>query len=126
LANPYQKYRQTQVETSNSQELILMLYDGAIKTLNQCKLNLEARKMEVVHEGMIKAQNIVLELTASLNFEAGPLAEQLGLLYDYIYRRLLEANMKKDSGIIEEVLGLIRELRETWKEAINLAKLGQV
>jgi flagellar protein FliS len=126
LNNPYQKYRQTQVETSKSQELILMLYDAAIKSLNQCKGYLETNDTELAHQGIIKTQNIVLELSSSLNFEAGQLAEQLGLLYDYMYRRLLEANMKKDSSILDEVLGMIRELRETWKEAMNLVKTGQV
>jgi flagellar protein FliS len=123
--NPYQKYRQTQVETSRSHDLILMLYDGAIKTLHQINIHLEAKNLELVHQGMIKAQNIVLELSASLNYDAGEVADQLGLVYDYMYRRLLEANMKKDSEIVDEVLAMAKELRETWKQAIQLAKAGQ-
>lgn len=123
IRNPYQQYQQTQVETATPEKLTLMLYDGGIKFLNLAKQALEARELAAVNNYLIRAQNIVLELQASINHEAGgEIAANLSLLYDYMYRQLLQANIRKDVALIDEVLGMFRELRETWAQAIELAK----
>ena len=68
-----------------------------------------------------KAQKIILELRATLDFNYS-VANQFDMVYDYIYRRLVESNIKKDKEILEEALGYIREMRDTWKEVMKQAK----
>ena len=77
--------------------------------------------IEKSNNGIIKAQAIVKEFQATLdmNYEV---SENLDSIYDYMYRRLVEANLKKDSSIIEEVLGYAKGLRDTWAQAMKLAK----
>lgn len=120
--NPYQKYRQTQVNTATPQELILMLYDAGIKVLLEAKKTVEEKNIEQTHFSLTKGQEILQELQASLNEQAGEIAGQLGLLYDYMHRRLMAANLQKDGEIIDEVLGYFRDLRAVWQEAMRIAK----
>jgi flagellar protein FliS len=122
ISNPYQQYRKTQAETARPQDLVLMLYDGAVKNLNLSKSHMSEGNIEKAHEHLVKAQDIVLELSSSINSDAGEIALQLGLLYDYLYRRLMEANTKKDMVIVDEVVGFLKDLRQTWASAIQLAK----
>lgn len=109
--------------TASPQELTLMLYDGAVKFGNQAKLALENSDIAKANILNLKVQAIIGEFQASLdhNYEV---SEGLELMYDYIKRRLIEANVKKDVEILEEALSYIRELRNTWKEAMQIAKAG--
>lgn len=120
--NPYTKMKQTSVMTASPQELTLMLYDGAIKFGNQAIGAIENNEIEKAHNFIIRVQDIIEEFRLTLNMDYD-IAENLDLMYDYIYRRLLEANITKNKDIIGEVVDLIRELRNTWKEAMQLAKL---
>jgi flagellar protein FliS len=119
--NPYEKYKKTGVETASGGKLILMLYDGAIKFLNQSLEGLKDKKYDIVNNNVIKGQNILTELMLSLNMNVGEIAENLYSLYDYMNRRLIEANIKKNGEIVKEVLGMLMELRATWEEAIKRA-----
>lgn len=124
ISNPYQQYRKTQAETARPQELVLMLYDGAVKNLNLSKSYMSEGNIEKVHEHLVKAQDIVLELSSSLNSDAGEIALQLGLLYDFLYRRLMEANAKKDMVLVDEVAGFLKDLRQVWASAMQMVKTG--
>lgn len=117
--SPHEKYKKTSVTTASRGKLILMLYDGAIKFLNQSLEGLKEKRYDVVNNNIIKGQNILTELMLSLNMNVGEIAENLYSLYDYMNRRLIEANIKKDGEIIKEVLGMLTDLRETWEEAIR-------
>lgn len=117
--NPYEKYKKAGVQTASGGKLILMLYDGAIKFLNQSLEGLKEKKYDVVNNNIIKGQNILTELMLSLNMNVGEIAENLYSLYDYMNRRLIEANIKKDGEIIKEILGMLTDLRATWEEAIK-------
>lgn len=121
--NPYAKIKNNSVMTASPQELTLMLYDGAVKFGNQAKLALENSDIAKANILNLKVQAIIGEFQASLdhNYEV---SEGLELMYDYIKRRLIEANVKKDVEILEEALSYIRELRNTWKEAMQIAKAG--
>ena len=114
-------YKDNRILTASPAELTLMLYDGAIKFCNIAIMALEKDDLEKAHINIIKVQKIIMEFRATLDFKY-PTANQFEMVYDYIYRRLVEGNIKKDKEIIEEALGYIREMRDTWKEVMRLAK----
>lgn len=122
MPNPYAKYRQTQVQTAAPEQLILMLYDGAIRFSLQGKECIEQKDNSGANAALIRVQDIISELQFSVTAEAGEIAEQLSLLYDYLYRRALDANLAKDVAIIDEIVTMVRDLRSTWVEAIMLAR----
>ncbi|MFW6060320.1 MAG: flagellar export chaperone FliS [Phycisphaeraceae bacterium] len=111
--NPYLR---TKVLTASPQELRLMLYDGALKFCRQAKPALEEKRYEDSYNNLVRVQNIVLELSNSLNHKAAPeLCDRLAGLYTYLYRRLVEANVNRDVAIVDEVIELIEYERETWQ-----------
>ena len=114
-------YRNNAISTASPGDLTLMLYDGAIKFCNIALMALEKNDFEQAHANIIKAQNIIIEFRATLNFDY-PVAKDFDLAYDCIYERLLMANIKKDSVLLEEALGFIREMRDTWKEVLKISK----
>lgn len=114
--NPYLK---NQIETSSPEQILVLLYDGAIKFLNQAKIGIENKDIELTHNNLIKAQNIISELRDTLDMEiGGELANNLYALYNYFNRRLVQANIKKEIEPVDEVLEHLRGLRDTWKQAI--------
>lgn len=119
--NPYAKIKQNSILTASPQELTLMLYNGAIKFCNQAIEAIKARDIEMAHNKIIRVDDIVLEFMISLDMSY-EVASGMQLMYDYMHRRLGEANMTKDIEILEEVNELLREFRDTWKEAMELAK----
>lgn len=122
MPNPYAKYRQTQVQTAAPEQLILMLYDGAVKFCLQGQECIEQQDMSGANTALIRVQDIITELQLAVNDDAGEIAQQLGLLYDYLYQRALDANLAKDVAIIDEIVTMVRDLRATWGEAILLAR----
>ena len=113
--NPYKQYRMNMIETSSPLMLVLLLYDEAIKLCGQAIGDLGKNK-ESVHNKLIKAQKIVTELTVALNTEVGgDLAENLKSLYVYLHMRLVEANVGNDRKKIEEVVAILKDLREAWQ-----------
>lgn len=122
--NPYAKIKQNSIMTASPQELTLMLYDGAIKFGNQAIGFLENKEIEAAHNAIVRVQDIIMEFQATLdmNYE---IASSLELMYDYIYRKLVDSNLTKDVEPLKEAIDFIRELRNTWKEAMQLAKQPQ-
>jgi flagellar protein FliS len=120
--NPYAQYRQTQVTTASPNELILMLYNGGIQSLKRAKIALTGQKMDQVNQELIKSQNIITELQLSLNPDAGAISEQLFSLYDYMYRRLVEANLQKNEQIIDEMIDMFEQFRTMWSQVMKEAK----
>lgn len=118
--NPYQQYQQNSIKSAGKGELTLILYDSAVKFIKQGIKFIEENKIQDVHNVIIKAQEIITHLSETLNMEYD-ISRNLYSLYEYINRRLLEANLKKDKLILGEALGLVADLRETWKEAIRMA-----
>ena len=110
-------YQQTAIETESSGRLIVMLYDGALRFLRQ---SLEAIKAEdFERKGVLigKAKDIVLELSAALDMEAGgEISQNLRSLYNYILQRLTVADIKCDVSIIEEAIKILAELNEGWRK----------
>ena len=122
--NPYAAYANNKVLTASPAELILMLYDGAIKFCNIAMMGIEENNIEKAHNNMIKVENILLEFRGSLDHKY-PVAEDFERVYQYLIRRLHEANIKKDAEILNEVLEHLRTMRDTWKEVMRLNNVGK-
>lgn len=120
--NPKQQLLQKQIETASKEELTLMLYEGGIKFLNQAIISLEKNDIVKANNLIIRVEDIVREFQLTLNHQYEGISKPLDALYDYMHRRLVEGNMQKDIEILNEVLGMFREMRDTWKEAMKLAK----
>ena len=110
-------YLDNKIKTATPAELTLMLYDGSIKFCNIAIMAIEENDNNKANTNIIKAQKIMLELRSSLD-QKYEISKNLDLLYEYIYSELIEANMKKDKNVLDEVLESLRELRDTWKEAM--------
>lgn len=109
------EYLRTKVLTASPEELHLMLIDGAIKFAEEAKQALADKHFETAHEATVRAQNIVLELSSGLDHEIAPdLCGKLSSLYNFIYRRLIEANLKHDPAATDDALRILNYQRETW------------
>jgi len=117
----YDQYRENSVYTASPEELTLMLYNGLVKFIMKAQYAITKNDMQGAHDNIIKAQNIVQEFIATLD-KSYEVSTHLLLLYDYMYRRLVEANVQKSIEILSEVLGFAKELRDTWEQAMKLAK----
>lgn len=117
-------YKQNQVGTATPEDLTLMLYEGAIKFIKRTKQAILDKDYNAAHNMNTRVQDIVSELIITLDRKY-PVAEQMLLLYDYLKNRLIEANINKDPAILEEVEGFLIEFRDTWKEAMLIARSQQ-
>ncbi|NLO39465.1 MAG: flagellar export chaperone FliS [Ruminiclostridium sp.] len=117
----YNQYKENSVYTASPEELTLMLYNGLVKFIMKAQYSISKKDMQAAHDNIIKSQNIIQEFMATLdkNYEV---STGLLLMYDYMNRRLIEANVQKSTEILEEVLGFAKELRDTWEQAMKLAK----
>lgn len=117
VANPYLQYQKTTIDTATPERLLIQLYDGLIRFLHQAEQAIDANASAQAHNHLVRAQDILVELMSTLNMDAGPIAQQLMLLYDYAHRRLVEANLRKDGVQVAEVRGLMETLRDGWVQA---------
>jgi flagellar protein FliS len=118
ITTPQNKYQQYSVQTASPAQLIIMLYDGAIRFIKQGIDGIENKDYQKVNYSLIRAQQIVNELIASLDHEY-PISSNLLEIYDYMVRKLLESNMRKNKQSAEEVISLLNELRESWIQIIK-------
>lgn len=121
MANPYKQYQQNVVNTSTPQELTLMLYNGLIKFLKLAAQSIEGNNTEKSNNNISRAQDILEEFMSTLNMDYD-ISNNLYSLYDFMYWRLVDANIKKDKTMVEDVIGFAEELRDTWAQAMKLAK----
>ena len=109
------EYLRNAVLTASPEQLQLMLYDGAIRFTRQGIDGLERKAWEDVFNGFSRAQKIVLELTSALNHDVDPdLCKRMAGLYNFIYRKLVDASVNKDLALAKEALRLLEYQRETW------------
>jgi flagellar protein FliS len=114
--NGIESYQRTAIGTQSRGRLIVMLYDGAIKFLKLALQEIEAGNWAAKGQYLIRAQDIIAELNAVLDTEAGgEIARNLRRLYLYMNRRLAQANSKRDPQMIREVITLMEELNQSWK-----------
>ncbi|TYO95493.1 flagellar export chaperone FliS [Desulfallas thermosapovorans] len=121
LSNPYQKYQQNSVTSATPEELTHMLYSAGVRYIRQGIMHIQENNMQKAHETLIKAQEIYIHLQATLNKDI-EISANLDRLYDFIIRHLMQANIKKDTAMLADVVGLAEELRDTWKEAMDRAR----
>ena len=117
--NPYAQYNQNKILTASPAELTLMLYDGAIKFCNIAIMGVEQNDIQKAHTNIMKVQKIIEEFQITLNFKY-EIANDFNNVYNYLMKRLREANMTKDKAILEEVLEHLHTMRDTWKEVMRL------
>jgi flagellar protein FliS len=118
----HNQYNLVQIKTANKGKLIVMLYQGAIRFMNQALLLLEKKDMEGKGNALIRAQDVILELLYSLDQGLLDQGEELALnlqrLYLYSYRRLVHANVHMDTEAVEEVIKLMQNLLQAWEQVV--------
>jgi flagellar protein FliS len=115
--NGISAYQQTDVLTANPKKLVIMCYEGAISNLKIAKERHLSGEYEAKAKALQKAQDIMVELTVGLDFEkGGQIAKNLDALYRYILRRITEGDLKRDVTSIDEVAGMLEELKGAWEE----------
>ena len=119
LPNAYAQYKNSKVLTASPAELTLMLYEGAIKFCNIAIVAVEQKDIEKAHVNIQKTQRIIEHFRLTLDMKY-PVAQDFDRVYEYLGRRLLQANIKKDKEILEEVLEHLHSMRDTWKEVMRI------
>ena len=119
VAQGVQGYQRAATETASPAQLIVMLYAGCIRFTALGKTAIEQKDFTTSRENLLKAQAIIAELMGSLNLSIGDLATNLMRLYDYMYRRLIDADIRRDAEAAAEVEGLLRGLLPAWEEAVK-------
>lgn len=119
LPAAYAQYGNNKVLTASPAELTLMLYEGAIKFCNIAITAIEQKNIQKAHDNIVKVQRIIDHLRITLDMKY-KVAEDFERIYKYLGDRLIEANVKKDAEILEEVCKHLRSVRDTWKEVMRI------
>lgn len=112
-------YLEQKIMNARPEELTLMLYDGLVRFINQTMLFNEQKSYDKSNNANLRAQAIIQELRSSLNLDID-MSEGLEDLYVFMIQRLIDANIEKNNAILSEILELATDLRDTWKQAMNL------
>ncbi|HEY7090306.1 MAG TPA: flagellar export chaperone FliS [Tepidisphaeraceae bacterium] len=124
MNNPAQNYLRTKVLTATPEQLQLMLYDGAIRFAEQARAALEQKNFDQSFDLISRTQKIIAEMVASLKHDVAPdLCGKLSALYNFVYRKLVEANVGHELRPLDEALSILRYQRETW--VMLLQQLGK-
>jgi flagellar secretion chaperone FliS len=115
----YQAYKKTQIQTADQGTLILICYDGAVNFLRKAKKAQEDKNEAERTTFLSKAQSVILELANSLDMEVGEIAHNLEAIYNYLIRRIIDADYHKNTEAIDEVIHHLMELREAWEKIIK-------
>jgi len=124
VANPWKSYVRITTQTAPPGQLVLMLFDGAILALERALLGFKLTEIgernTAIHNNLQRALDIIQELDWSLDMQAGgQLAETLRNLYNFFERRIAESNRKKSRQGIDEILPMVRTLRDAWYQMLN-------
>ena len=123
-ANPYNVYKQNSVNMASSQQLLLMLLDGAVKYTKIARMAILNKDIARAHKELVRVQDIFLELMITMDKNTKYM-EDLYNIYDFIKNELVKANIKKDITIIDNTLPLIEEIRDMWYEVDAKIKSGK-
>ena len=114
------EYLRSQVMTASPEQLQMMLYDGAIRYARQGREAIERNDLEGSFNALTRSQRIVLEMLNGLRPEVNPdLCEKMSSLYNYVYRKLVDANVRKDVQAVDDALNILEYQRETWAMLIK-------
>jgi flagellar protein FliS len=123
-ANPWKSYRETATLTAPPGQIVLMLFEGAIRSLERSLPGFStsdpAEANMIIHNNLQRAQEIIRELNCALNMEqGGEFAANMRRLYDYLERRIWESNLKKNSTGVGEAIRHLTVLRDAWATMLN-------
>lgn len=122
MVNAAEAYRQQQIMNAPPEQLTLMLYNGCLRFIEDGIIAVNEKKYEEANTSLQKAQRIISEFRLTLNMEY-EIAQQLLPLYNYVYDRLVEGNIRSDTKPIEEARGIMTELRDAWVGAMRKARI---
>ena len=119
--NPYQQYQRQSVMTMTQGEMLTKLYDEVIKQMSGAKICLTEKDLSGVNNALQKAQRILFYLKSTLDFKY-EISGNLDALYDFFIERTVQANLKKDAAMLEEIIPMIEDLRDTFVQADRNAR----
>ena len=122
LQKAYDQYNTNKILTASPAELTLMLYEGMIKFCNIAIDAVERKDIQKAHTNIMKVQAIIDYLRQTLDMKY-PVAQNFERMYIYLGNQLIEANLKKDQGMLEEINVNLRAIRDTWKEVMRINKV---
>ena len=120
--NAFNVYKNNSVNYASKEQLLLMLVDGAVRFSKIAREALAEKDIKKSHENLVKVQDIFTELMVSLDQNAGEWAKQMYRVYEFIKTRLFEINLKKDVNMLDELMPVIEDVRNTWHEAHEAAR----
>jgi len=124
--NAFNTYKSNSVNFASKDQLLMMLVDGAAKFSKIGRQAIIDKDVKKAHENIVKTQNIFYELMATMDIsKGGQWVESLMQVYEFIVRRLADANIKKSEDIMNEIIPLIEDVRDTWNEAYKVSKSGK-
>lgn len=121
FANPYQQYKEQSLSTLTPGELLIKLFDELVKQMTLAKIKIGVKDYGAVNNALVKSQTILNTLANSLDMRY-PISKELKSMYAFILQQLLQANLKKDSKIIDDCIPLVRDLRESFDQADKLSR----
>ncbi|NLJ57537.1 MAG: flagellar export chaperone FliS [Tissierellia bacterium] len=121
MLNPFEQYKTTSINTMTKGELLVLLFDEAIKKLNRSKILMEHQDFENAKINLDKTRSIFNYLTVTLD-QNYQMSKDLSEMYMFFNREIIKASSYKSSKYIEEILPLVKDLRNTWLEADKIAR----
>jgi flagellar protein FliS len=122
--NPYSVYKKQSVSTMTPIEIVIKGYDECERQLNRAVHFIQSKSFAEAHNSLDKAAELISAFRTCLDMSAGEVSSGLDSLYEYFFRRIIEADMKKDISIIEEVLPQISELKDAFVQISLMPKTG--
>ncbi len=119
-SDAYAQYNRNKILTASPAELTLMLYEGCIKFINMAIKAVDEKDVQRANINIQKAEKIIDEFRQTLDFKY-PVAKDFDVVYEYVGRRLVEANMTKEKAVLEECATHMRTMRDAWKEVMKAA-----
>lgn len=123
MMNSYQQYKKHNVMMANPLELVIMLYNGAIKQLHLAEIAIGDNNLEAANEHLKTSQDIVMELMMGLDLSYG-IAQDLLKLYEYVHHEIVSINVSKDAAGIAPLVGIMSSLRDAWEQVHKEYKGG--
>lgn len=121
MMNPYQKYMQQSVTTMTPAQLLIALYDKAITEMNKAIIFIEEKNIPKAHNSITRVSEIIDTLDANLKVKY-EISDHLATLYQYFREKLVEANVKKDTEILKELIPMVTEIRDAFYQASKMVK----
>jgi flagellar protein FliS len=112
-------YRRVEVETASPERLVVMLFNGAIRRVDDARHAIAAGDRSETHSHLIVAQEIITELRGALDLTAGDVAHNLNRVYEYLHHLLVQANLKKEPAPLDECLEHLHGLRDAWADVCS-------